>query len=164
MKSSLPLFTVLLYLFLFPGFVFGDEHHTARYVPWGVDEYELFSLTQSELSNRFKGKLRFEDGYTHAYIREESDRGPQFLIGFQGGRVYSVQRLFIDGGGCNILGPKLMSKEEALKFSIDGLTELPGGGDQGDHKRLVEAQKLLQNLNDPRSGPPQRKTAPSALK
>lgn len=164
MRLPLAVLATLFYLASFPNLAFGDEHHTARYVPWGVDEYELFSLTPSELSNRFKGKLRFEDGCSHAYIWDGSNRGPQFLIGFQGGRVSSVQRLFIDGGGCNILGPKLMSKEEALKFSIDGLSELPGGGDQGDHKRLVAAQKLLQDLSHPGSAPSQKKTAPSALK
>jgi len=162
--KSLLLFAALFYLVSFPGLAFADEHHTARYVPWGVDEYELFSLTQGELSKQFKGKLRFEDGSTHAYIREDSNRGPQFLIGFQGGHVSSVQRLFIDGGGCNILGPKLMSKEEALKFSIEGLSELPGGGDQGDRKRLLEARKLLQDLNHSDNGAAQKKTGSSSSK
>lgn len=148
MKSRLFLLATLLYLSL-QVLAFADEHHTAHYVPWGVDEYELFALTPRDLSTRFKDKLRFEDNCTHAFIWENNNRGPQFLITFRDGRVSSVQRLFIDGGGCNILGPNLQSKQEALRFSIDGLTALPGGGDQGDRKRLVEAQNLLRQLEHP---------------
>lgn len=122
------------------------EHFKAKYVPWGIDEYELISLNADELPNKFKGKLRFVEGGRHAFFSKDGSKGPQFLLDISGGRVLSVQRLFIDGEGCNITGPILKSKKEALQFSIDGLSKLKGGGDRQDHERLLSAQRMLKEL------------------
>jgi hypothetical protein len=133
------------------------EHFKAKYVPWGIDEYELISLTTDELPNKFKGKLRFIEGCRHAYFAKDGSQGPQFLLDISNGHVLSVQRLFIDGEGCNITGPVLTSKKEALKFSIDGLSKLAGGGDKQDHERLLSAQRLLKKLEQSQAEPDQHK-------
>src|SRR6516164_6621706 len=145
MKTACWLVAILICLTItLPCSALPPEHFKAKYVPWGVDEYELFGLASNELSARFKGKLRFEENYTHAYMRASND-GPQFLINITGGRVSGVQRMFIDGEGCHILGPQLPSKEAALEFSIDGLSKLNQSADKEDLKRLADAQEQLKS-------------------
>ena len=126
---------------------YGHSHLEADYVPWGVDEYELFGLTKSDLCKNFKGKLDFDEQFTHAHL--SGYPGPQFLLTFAGDRVSIVRRMFIDGGGCHIMGPILKSKKEALIFSIDGLSKLPHGGDKADRERLACARRLLGDIQNP---------------
>jgi len=121
----------------------------ARYVSWGVDEYELFGLTKGELKKSFKNTVFFNEDFTNGRLCREGDYGPQFILTFENGHVSSVQRMFIDGGGCHIMGPILESKKEALQFSIEGLSSNPDGCDAADRRRLLSAQALLKNLESP---------------
>src|SRR5271170_8120823 len=124
-----------------------QDHHTAVYVPWGVDEYELFGLTGDELSKKFAKTLRFEENHRHAYFcTGRSSDGPQFILHFNNGRVSRVQRMFIDGGGCHIIGPELQTKKEALKFSTEGLSDLGTSASKEDTERLQQASKMLKDL------------------
>ncbi len=131
---------------------FSHDHLKADYVPWGIDEYELLGLTKTQLSKDFKNKLHFNKEFTDAYLTSES-YGPRFLLTYEQGHVASMQRMFIDGCGCHIMGPVLNSKVEALEFSIKGLSKLPGGGDKQDHARLISAKKLLLNAGTSSSKP-----------
>jgi hypothetical protein len=121
------------------------NHHETGYVPWGTDEFELFDLTQPELKKEFKDKLEFDEKLTHAWFNHDRS-GPQFLLTFSNGKVSKIERLFIDGGGCNILGPTLTSKREALQFSIDGLRKLNSSVPQFKEK-LAQAQKSLSAMS-----------------
>lgn len=164
MKTACLLVATLICLTMSsPSLALPPEHFKAKYVPWGVDEYELFGLTPTELSSKFEGKLRFEENYTHAYMRE-SNNGPQFLIKMAGGRVCGVRRMFIDGEGCNILGPELPSKQAALEFSIDGLSKLKGAGDKEDLKRLADAQEQLKKLKGSQKANVQNPGKPKTMK
>lgn len=123
----------------------GAHSLEATYVPWGVDEYEFFGLTAPELAKDFKGKLEFERDYTKAFFVGHHSSGfgqPQFELTFDKGKVVRVRRLLIDGAGCNIEGPSLSSKKEALRFSVDGLTNL-ANRDRNDDARLKAARQML---------------------
>jgi hypothetical protein len=161
MRGNFSLITAFVFLVSMPCSVFGDDHHTAKYVPWGVDEYELLALTPAELSSKFKGKLSFEEDYTHAYMWSGGGAGPQFLLELKDGRVASVQRLFIDGGGCHILGPKLISQREALEFSLNGLSKLQASEDQVS---LRKAQELLKKLDQAAKPTSAKKSEQAQLK
>jgi hypothetical protein len=133
---------------------YGHSHLEAKYVPWGIDEYELFALTQPELLQKFKNKLEFDKDFSHARFDHDSTSGPQFLLTITDGHVTGVQRMFIDGGGCHIMGPVLTSKKEALQFSIDGLSH-SSTRDQQDNDRLASARKLLREITS-QSSPARR--------
>jgi len=135
---------IVLLAFVFTPVAFSHDHLKAEYVPWGIDEYELFGLTKNQLAKDFKNKLHFNKEFSEGYLTR-LDYGPRFLFTYNNNQVSSIQRMFIDGYGCHIMGPILNSKKEALKFSIDGLSALPNGGDKEDHLRLISAKKLLAN-------------------
>ena len=135
-----------MFMGMFP--VIAHDLH-ARYVSWGIDEYELFGLTKDQLKKDFKNKLFFNGDFSDAHFCPDGDAGPQFLLKFENDHVSQVQRMFIDGGGCHIMGPILESKKEALQFSIDGLSSNPYGCDEADHKRLLSAKTLLKGLESP---------------
>jgi hypothetical protein len=135
---------VVVFAFVLAPAAISHDHLKAEYVPWGIDEYELFGLTKDKLAKDFKNKIRFNKEFSDGYLTRP-DYGPHFLFTYNNNQVSSVQRMFIDGYGCHIMGPILNSKKEALKFSIDGLTALPNGGDKEDHRRLLAAKKLLAN-------------------
>ncbi len=119
------------------------DHHQTGYVPWGVDEFELFGLTKEELLQKFEGRMHFHN--------EESefawnDRLARFRVSFdKEGKVVTVQRVFIDGAGCELKGPLLTTKKEALEFSVEGLSSL-GHLDAQDQAQLAMAQALLQDI------------------
>jgi hypothetical protein len=120
----------------------GYHPDVISYVSWGIDEWELFGFTQAELASKFKGKLRFDKKFTHAWMGESSD-GPQFILAADAaGRVMTVQRLFIDGAGCNLLGPKFVNKKDALEFASKGLAGMDSR-DASDEKRLKDVNLLL---------------------
>jgi hypothetical protein len=121
------------------------SHFETGYVPWGIDEYELFNLSKTELAKRFDGQLKFDDALTRASFSSRHG-GPQFILTYKDGKVSGVSRMFIDGAGCHIKGPQLNSKKEALKFSIDGLSEL-NDNDPKSKKRLESAKLLLKELD-----------------
>lgn len=78
------------------------------------------------------GAIAFDDGRPgHFHLTFDKDA-----------KVRSVQRVFIDGAGCEIFGPFLESKRQALEFSINGLKEAPHL-DKADSTKLATAQKLL---------------------
>ncbi len=124
---------------------FSHDHLKAEYVPWGIEEYQLFGLSKSELIKQFKGELHFNKEFTEGYMTSLS-YGPRFLLTYDHDRVTKVQRMFIDGYHCHIMGPVLNSKTDALKFSIEGLAKLPNGGDKQDQARMISAKKLLDKL------------------
>lgn len=129
---------------LAPASAHGYHPDVIGYVSWGIDEYELFGFTQAELTSKYKGKLRFDKKFTHAWMNDNSD-GPQFILGADAsGRVVTVQRLFIDGAGCNLHGPKFSSKKDALEFSAKGLAGMDSR-DASDEKRLKDVKVLLAN-------------------
>ena len=136
---------ILISLLFWIGPAFSHDHLKADYVPWGIDEYEVLGLTKTELAKDFKNKLHFNKEFTEAYLTSQS-YGPRFLLTYDHDHINTVQRMFIDGCGCHIMGPLLSSKVDALKFSIDGLTALPGGGDKQDHEKLAFAKKLLNSI------------------
>ncbi len=154
MNFLLMLMALSLSLVLSTTATYADNHHETGYVPWGTDEFELFDLTQPELTKEFKNTLEFDDKFTHAWFNHNHN-GPQFLLTFSNGKVSKVERLFIDGGGCHIEGPTLTSKREALKFSIDGLTQLHSSVPQFKEK-LASAQKSLRSMEGTGSTPSEK--------
>lgn len=118
------------------------SHHETDYVPWGTDEFELFGLTRPELAKKFKNVLEFDRDYEVAYLTSNSG-GPQFLLSFTNNKVSKVQRMFIDGGGCRIMGPVLNSKREAAEFSKDGLEEI-ANIKEPQLSKLAQAKKCLE--------------------
>jgi hypothetical protein len=142
MQKIIQLSFIIICMLLNIAPAFSHDHLKAEYVPWGVDEYELFGLTKDQLSKEFKNKLHFNNDFTEAYI-SFPNFGPRFLLTYDKSHVTTVQRMFIDGCGCHIMGPILSSKVDALQFSIKGLSSLPNGGDKQDHQRMLAAQKLL---------------------
>lgn len=145
-SSIVTLATVIALLAIQPSAIAQYCHHHTGYVSWGVDEYELFGLTEAELTQKFKGTLRYDKTDSHAYFNKGSNGGPQFILTFIDKRVSKVRRLFIDGAGCHIKGPIISSKKEALEFSIDGLTKMPARA-KDDEQRLKEAKELLRKLS-----------------
>lgn len=124
---------------------FSSDHFKTGYVPWGIDEFELFGLTKKNLDENFKGKMHFRVEDSSAVWND--GRSAHYHLGFgEDDKVASVQRVFIDGGGCEIKGPLLKSKKEALDFSVDGLSKL-GKLDQGDQAKLERAKALLKDLS-----------------
>jgi hypothetical protein len=127
---------------------FAAEHiHSliAKYVSWGVDEYELYGLTRDDIAKRYKGVLELDPGddVVHfAGLRKPCLGQPSFVVTFADGKIIKVKRLFIDGAGCKIWGPLLTSKRDALRFSVDGLKEMEARSPK-DEARLKEAQRLL---------------------
>lgn len=126
---------------------------SAGYVPWGVDEYELFGLTKQELVAKFKGKLQFsEDGTRAMFGAVEACHtydGPTFKLSFdpENKRVSSVQRIFV---GCTStqFGPIFDRKQDALGFAISGLSQLAKRGTlkPAELTKLNAAQKMLAQL------------------
>ena len=67
---------------------------------------------------------------------------------FANGKIVAIKRLFIDGGGCHIVGPTFKSKKEALNFVIEGLSKQTNRKPKDD-ARLKEARKRLAALDRP---------------
>ncbi|CAN5378708.1 hypothetical protein BH10CYA1_BH10CYA1_20800 [soil metagenome] len=117
------------------------SHHETNYVSWGTDEFELFDLTQPELTKQFKGVLEFDKNFETAWLNQ-NHAGPQFILHFSKGKVATVQRVFIDGGGCHIIGPVLESKKSAAEFSVEGLSK-NSKLSQKDQEKLALAKSSL---------------------
>jgi hypothetical protein len=96
-------------------------------------------LTAPQLAKDFNGKMEFEQDFTKAL----------FELTFDKGKVVRVRRLLVDGAGCNIEGPSLSSKKEALLFSVDGLTKL-ANRDRNDDARLKAAKQMLAEIDAPK--------------
>jgi hypothetical protein len=124
----------------------------AKYVSWGVDEYEFFGLTKQQLTAQFKGKLTFAKDFSRAVFGRfeacHSYDGATFKLFFDGNKVSRVQRVFV---GCNETqeGPLFESKQAALKFAIDGLTPdaKRGALKPAELKKLESARKMLMEKN-----------------
>ena len=122
----------------------GHNHLEAKYVPWGVDEFELYGLTKNEITQKFKGEMHLSE--EEKAISWDDGRPGHFHLGFDDtGRVGAIRRIFIDGAGCEIKGPELNSKEKALQFSIEGLSHL-SHLDKDDQSKLAAAKKQLAEL------------------
>ncbi|RTL40900.1 MAG: hypothetical protein EKK48_15095 [Candidatus Melainabacteria bacterium] len=121
--------------------VYAQSHHDTGYVSWGTDEFELFGLTKAQLTKKFKGELEFDQNFETAWLSPKHT-GPQFILSFSNGKVIAVQRMFVDGMGCHIMGPILKSQKEAARFSIEGLTENPKPNLK-DQAKLALAKKEL---------------------
>lgn len=147
-SKTATLWAIMLSLALGTVPAFAAEHiHSlvAKYVSWGVDEYELYGLNRDDIAKRYKGVLELDPGddIVHfAGLRKPCLGQPSFVVTFVDGRIAKVKRLFIDGAGCKIWGPLLPSKRDALKFSVDGLKEMEARSPK-DEARLKEAQRLL---------------------
>lgn len=121
------------------------DHFKTGYVSWGIDEFELFGLTKKKLDEKFKDKMHFRSEDSSAVWND--GRSGHFHLAFgDDDKVASVQRIFIDGAGCEIKGPLITSKKEALNFSVDGLSKLEHL-DKGDQAKLEAAQALLKDLS-----------------
>jgi len=133
---------------LFALAAYGHDYNE-NYISWGVDEFELLGLTQSELSQQFKKKLTFDWVNGHACVGDSGSGSQQFVLTLKDSRVCEVQRLFIDGAGCNLKGPAFTSKKHALQFAIDGLSDY-GKLKPEEEKKLAAAKKMLLELEDRR--------------
>jgi len=125
----------------------------AEYVPWGVDEYELFGLTKADIAKSFKDTLGFEEPESRIYFVGYNSPGlgrPGFVVTFADGKIATVKRLFIDGGGCHIVGPVLKSKKEALNFTIAGVSKLTNRSAK-DEARLTMLKKKLAEIDGAKS-------------
>jgi hypothetical protein len=123
----------------------GHSHHETGYVSWGIDEFELFGLTKEEAAEKFKGRLSLSEEDT-AVTFDDGHCGHFHLSFNKDKRIDGVQRVFIDGAGCEIFGPYLGSKRSALEFSINGLTQNEHL-DKDDTTKLATARKLLEESN-----------------
>jgi hypothetical protein len=143
MRNAKAIFGTLIcaVIVLFTAAAYGHEYNQG-YISWGVDEFELFGLNQSELSQQFKNKLTFDQDYTHAWLGRGIGGSHQFLLTFKNNRVCEVQRQLRDGAGCNLMGCVFSSKEEALRFTIDGLSKLSPLTPE-EVKTLAVAKKML---------------------
>jgi hypothetical protein len=117
------------------------NHHETGYIPWGVDEFQLYGQTKEQLAKNFKSELTFSDDYSEAYLGHLC-----FLLTFNDDRVSSVRRAFHDGAGCFISGPQLRTEREALQFSIDGLSRITNPTD-GYKATLALAKRRLAALD-----------------
>ena len=64
MKLSINrIFSLVLAILVCLGLSMASAHNHLEtgYVPWGVDEYELFGLSKLELAKKFKDKLHFNN-------------------------------------------------------------------------------------------------------
>jgi hypothetical protein len=126
-----------------------DAHSlVATYVSWGVDEDELIGLSKADIANKFKGVLGFDEQESRIFFVDYNRPGfgrPGFLVTFANGKVATIKRLFIDGGGCHIVGPLFQTKQEALKFISDGLSAQTNRSAK-EESRLKEVRKKLAAL------------------
>lgn len=119
----------------------------AKYVPWGVDEYEFFGLTKQQLAARFK-KVIFRDDMRRVLLSPQPGNcagydGPTFELGFAGGKVSTVQRVFV---GCKETqyGPTFTTKVAALQFAIAGLSEHTAASEKAKLKAARAELSALQ--------------------
>jgi hypothetical protein len=115
-----------------------SHEHNCGYVSWGVDEFELFGMTKSDISQQFKDKLTFDPDENRVSV----DGWGHFLLTYRDKHVSEVQRQKRDPAGCDLRGPQLTSKEQALRFAIDGLSEITGLRPD-EVKKLAIAKKML---------------------
>jgi|GEM_PF-3507333 hypothetical protein len=120
----------------------GHSHHETGYVSWGIDEFELFGLTKEELVEKFRGRLSLSEKET-AVTFDDGHCGHFHLSFDKEKKIDGVQRVFIDGAGCEIFGPYLGTRREALEFSINGLKEHTPL-DKEDAAKLATAQEMLE--------------------
>jgi hypothetical protein len=121
----------------------------ASYVPWGVDEDELIGLTKADIATKFKDILGFDQVESRVFFVDFNRPGfgrPGFTVTFADGKIVAIKRLFIDGGGCHIVGPTFKTKKEALNFVIEGLSKQTNRKPK-DEARLKEAGKRLAALD-----------------
>lgn len=120
----------------------------AAYVPWGVDEDELIGLTKADIAKKYKDTLGFDEVESRVFFLDYNRPGfgrPGFGVTFADGKIVSIKRLFIDGGGCRIVGPVFKTKKGALNFVIEGLSKQTTRNPK-DETRLKEARKRLAEL------------------
>lgn len=120
----------------------------AAYVPWGVDEDELIGLTKADIARKYKDTLGFDEVESRVFFLDYNRPGfgrPGFSVTFADSKIAAIHRLFIDGGGCRIVGPIFKTKKEALNFVIEGLSKLKNRNSK-DESRLKEAGKRLAQL------------------
>jgi hypothetical protein len=121
----------------------------ASYVPWGVDEDELFGLTKADIAKKYKDNLGFDEKESRVFFVDHNRSGfgrPGFIVTFSDGKIATVKRLFIDGAGCYIVGPICKTKKEALQFIVDGLSK-DTNRSPADDARLKEARRKLSSLS-----------------
>jgi hypothetical protein len=115
-----------------------------NYISWGVDEFELFGLTKTELAQQFKNKLTFDWTNSRAYVGHSLSSPRLFILTLKDKRVSEVQRVVRDPAGCNLEGPLFTSKEAALRFAINGLSELGKLRPEEENKHAVAKQTLIE--------------------
>mgnify|MGYP000184423421 CR=1 FL=1 len=123
----------------------------AAYVPWGVDDDELIGLTKADLATKYKDVLGFDPVESRVFFVDYNRPGfgrPGFTVSFADGKIVAINRLFIDGGGCHIVGPIFKTKRDALNFVIEGLSKQANHNPK-DQARLKEARKRLAALDSP---------------
>lgn len=123
----------------------------AAYVPWGVDDDELIGLTKADLATKYKDVLGFDQVESRVFFVDYNRPGfgrPGFTVSFADGKIVAINRLFIDGGGCHIVGPIFKTKKDALNFVIEGLSKSANHNPK-DEARLKQARKRLAALDSP---------------
>jgi hypothetical protein len=143
-------FAVLAAILLFgfaslPGHTHDDD--CINYISLGTDEYELFGLSKSELEQRFKGRLEFD--WANNCARPHSRT--RFLLTFDDKKISAVQRTLMDPAGCNLTGPYLTSKKQAIQYAIDSLSNY-GKLSATDAKRLADAKSALAAVSTKSAG------------
>lgn len=122
------------------------------YVPWGVEEYEIFGKSKTAIHKTFSQKLYSSPDDKTLYFGAPDGcsgyTGPTFRVKYDKGAVVGVQRVFI---GCKETqwGPELTSEREALNFAIAGVKEriAQGSSDATLPRKLQEMEKRLQVLD-----------------
>ncbi len=118
------------------------EIKVGPYVDWGVDEYEFFGLTKDQVTKKFAGRLCFQEGFERVHFKGGTGLnyyGPTFKLGFNNGKVDTVQGIF-EGCRDTIYRPLFKSKKDALKFTCAGLADAK---DDAGKKKLAAARKEL---------------------
>lgn len=131
----------------FHGIGYSQAQNTVGYSGWGIDEYELFDLTPSEIKSKFGQWASLSSNEQTLTINNSITATTKcFFLRYMDGRVCSVKRQF-SAPYAEILhiGPELQSKEAALEYKIKSISSWKTI-DQESTRQLSEAKKMLADL------------------
>lgn len=138
---------IMAIVFSFHNSQYSQAQNTVGYSSWGIDEYELFGLTPSEIASKFGQWASLSSNEQTLTINNPITCSTKcFFLRYKGGRVCSVKRQFsAPYDGILNIGPELQSKEAALEYKINAVTSWKTS-DQETAKQLAEAKKILADL------------------
>lgn len=119
-----------------------DRASQCVYIPWSIEEYQLFGLTKEQILSMWP--VEFSRDGDSVFFNDG-----KFNLEFdQTYKVRAVQRFFV---GCkqNYYGPWLQSQEEALDYCVTGLKSYT---DPKSIAKLQTAQQRLESLRQLKSG------------